>query len=65
MARSTEKSAPIPISPSEEARIAENKAFVLENMPDMLPFIRELHAEGLIDGWRAVTSCKLITESKS
>lgn len=33
---------------------------VLKTMPEMLPIIRNLHAEGLIDGWRNVKTCKLI-----
>ena len=49
-----------PITPQQEAVIEANKEFILEHMPEMLPIIRDLHAEGLIDGWRNVTRCKLL-----
>lgn len=52
-----------PLSPADEARIAETRAAVLEHMPEMLLFIRNLHAEGLIDGWRSVTRCTLLEGS--
>lgn len=48
-----------PLSPAEEARIAETRAAILEHMPEMLPIIRNLHAEGLIDGWRSVKSLSM------
>lgn len=51
--------APRPITQAEEERAAANKQFILEHMPELLPIIRELHAEGMIDGWRAVKSCTL------
>lgn len=49
-----------PITPEQEAEIEANKDFILEHMPEMLPIIRDLHAEGLISGWRNVKTCKLI-----
>lgn len=60
--RSTPKKEQKPLSPAEDARVAANKEFVLEHMPELLPIIRSLHAEGLIDGWRAVASCKRIAD---
>lgn len=50
------------LSEAEKARIGDNKAFIVEHMPEMLPMIRELHAEGLIDGWRSVKSCRVIEQ---
>lgn len=38
----------------DREQIAENRAFVMENMPELLPFIKELHAQGAISGWRNV-----------
>lgn len=58
--RSTAPAAPRPISPAEAERIAANKDFILEHMPEMLPIIRELHAEGMIDGWRSVVRSTLL-----
>lgn len=48
------------LSDQETARVAENRAFVLEHLPEFAPFIRELHSIGYIDGWRAVQNCSLI-----
>jgi len=38
----------------DREQIAANKAAVMERLPELLPFIRELHALGMIDGWRNV-----------
>lgn len=50
------------LSDEEIQRIAENKAFVREHMPELGDFIKALHAAGLIRGWRDVQNCKLINE---
>ena len=50
-----------PLTPAEEARVAENRAFVIEHMPELLPMIRSMHAEGLIDGWRSIKSCRILS----
>lgn len=42
------------LNPEEQARVARNKASVCIHMPDMVPFIKELHEAGMIDGWRGV-----------
>ena len=47
----------------DAARVEDNRRFVLEHMPELVPLIRALYAEGLIDGWRAVRNCTL-KESK-
>jgi len=49
-----------PLSAAQAARVAENKARVEAHLPEMLPFFKDLYAEGLIDGWRAVVSVRLI-----
>lgn len=56
----TAKRAPKPLSEEEQQRVAENRAMVLQHMPEAVQFIKELHAEGLIDGWRNVTRCTLL-----
>lgn len=48
------------LSEADKASIEANKDFVLEHMPDMRPFIRDLLATDQIDGWRNIKSCKLI-----
>lgn len=59
-ARPASPAAPKPITTAEEERTAVNKQLILEHMPELLPMIRDLHAEGLIDGWRNICNCKLI-----
>lgn len=49
-----------PLSEAEEARVADNKDFILTHMPEMLPIIRDLLAADLVDGWRSIKTCNLI-----
>lgn len=42
------------ISHEERARIAQNVIAVKEMLPEMVPFLQGLHAEGMIEGWRDV-----------
>lgn len=56
---------PETLSPAEEARIADNRDLVLEHMPEMLQIIRNLHAEGLIDGWRNIKQVRLLDEAEN
>lgn len=58
--RSTPPAAQKALTPADDARVAANKNFVLDHMPELLPLIRDLHAEGMIDGWRAISNCNLI-----
>jgi hypothetical protein len=48
-------SPPGPLSDADIARIQETKAFVTQNMPDMIPIIKDLVDQGVIHGWRNVT----------
>ena len=52
------------LSDAEIERIAQNRDFVKEHIPEIVDLIKELHAAGMIDGWRSVRNCKLI-ESES
>lgn len=51
--------APRALSEAEEERVAENRAFILTHLPELVPFIKDLHAVGLVDGWRAVQNCRI------
>ena len=42
------------LNSSQTERIAANRAAVHAQMPELVPVIGELHAIGLIDGWRDV-----------
>lgn len=42
------------LSENERLRIANNKAVILESLPELVPLIRSLVAVGLIEGWRNV-----------
>lgn len=63
--RSTSPAAPKALAPADDARAAVNKQFIREHMPEIIPTIRDLHAEGLIDGWRAITHCRFTQEIAS
>lgn len=52
------------LSVKEQATVAENRAEIHEYMPEMLPIIKEMHAAGLIDGWRSVVKVELLKEGK-
>lgn len=41
---------------TDPAKIAANRAFIHERMPDALGFIGDLHKMGMISGWRNVTT---------
>lgn len=43
-----------PIDDDERARIAANVELHKKHLPEFAPLIKELHAVGLIDGWRAI-----------
>ena len=52
--RGATKKPPAPIDDAERARIAGNVAGLREQCPELVPFFKDLHAEGLVDGWRAI-----------
>jgi hypothetical protein len=60
VAQPVSRQASAPLTEAEEARIAENRDLILEHMPEMLPIIRNHHAEGNIDGWRSVINFRFI-----
>lgn len=47
---------------SAEERAQATRALIKQHLPEAVPFIRELHQLGMIDGWRNVHSFRLITE---
>lgn len=51
-----------PLSKAEQEKVAANRAAVYEHMPDMLPFFKDLHEAGMIDGWRGVGEVELLKE---
>ena len=42
------------LTPAEKDAVMETKAMVEQFAPEIIPFIRELHNEGMILGWRSV-----------
>lgn len=62
VAHATKASAPRPLTAADEARIAANREFILEHMPEMLDIIRDHHAVGNIDGWRNIDACRMLTD---
>lgn len=49
---------------AEQELIARRRAAVYQHMPDMLPFFKELHEAGMIDGWRGVGDVVLLNEGE-
>ena len=49
-----EAHAPIP-SDAERDRAIETRRLVYQYMPEIVPFIKELHGLGMLQGWRCVT----------
>lgn len=62
VAPATKAAAPRPLTAADEARIAANREFILEHMPEMLAIIRDHHAAGNIDGWRAIDACRMLAD---
>ena len=49
------KQAAIPeLTPEEKDAVMETKAMVEQFAPEIIPFIKDLHKEGMILGWRSV-----------
>lgn len=48
------------LSEAEQAVVAGNRAAVHAHLPELVPFIKELHEAGMIDGWRGVSEVKLL-----
>ena len=48
-----------PLSEVEHARIKATVAVIKERCPELHQMIKELHAMGMIDGWRSVTITKV------
>ena len=49
-----------PIDAAEHARIAANIKLHKKHLPEFAPFVKELHAVGLIDGWRAIQHIEIL-----
>lgn len=47
-----------PVSEAERIRITETIAILKEKVPEVVTMVKEMHALGMIDGWRAVTITK-------
>ncbi|WP_062113090.1 hypothetical protein [Collimonas pratensis] len=47
-----------PLSEAEHARIKKTVAVVKAKAPELVAVIKDLHALGMIDGWRSVTITK-------
>jgi hypothetical protein len=48
-----------PLSEEEHERIKGTVAIIKERCPELHQMIKELHAAGMIDGWRSVTITKV------
>ncbi len=57
--------APAELSDDESDLVARRREDFLTLMPDAYPFFRDLHANGLIDGWRAVCWVRPLEDSEA
>jgi len=62
---SSRSKAPAELSDDESDLVASRREAFLTLMPDAYPFFRDLHANGLIDGWRAVCWVRPLADSES
>jgi hypothetical protein len=51
------------LSNAEQESVAQRRAAVHKHLPEVVPFIKELHAGGLFAGWRGVGEVELIGPS--
>jgi len=47
-------SAPKPLTDAERERVAETIVQVRALVPGLVPLVKDLHALGMFDGWRAI-----------
>lgn len=58
----TARTSPQPLCDAERDLVAKNRDLVIVHMPELVPLIHELHALGMIPGWRAVKRIKIFEE---
>lgn len=51
-----ERHAPPPLSEAEKLAIAQRVNLVKKHIPEAMDFIKDLHALGMVDGLRCITS---------
>jgi len=49
------------LTEEEKSQIAERRAMVHSHLPELVPFIKELHERGAVDGWRCVRKVEIFT----
>lgn len=57
--------APAKLSDNESDLVARRREDFLTLMPDAYPFFLDLHANGLIEGWRAVCWVRPLEDSEA
>ena len=53
------------LTAQEEARAAEMAALHKQHLPEYVPMLKELHALGMIDGWRSIVSIEVLEKKES
>lgn len=59
-----EAQAPRPLTDAEAERVAFNRQQIIDHVPGAVSVIKDLHAAGLIDGWRAVIDVQILPEAQ-
>jgi uncharacterized protein involved in copper resistance len=57
-----ERRPPPELSDEQKAAIAERARLVKQHIPEMMDFVRALHAEGMVDGLRCIESVTVFEE---
>ncbi len=55
---------PPPLTKQETAKVQRNVGLMREHCPEVESFIKALHAEGMIDGYRAIVSVTKLRRAK-
>jgi len=53
---------PRPLGEAEKEAVAERARQLKQHLPEAMDFLKELHAEGLVDGLRAIVSVTVFEE---
>jgi hypothetical protein len=53
---------PPELSDEQKAAIAERARLVKQHIPEMMDFVKALHAEGMVDGLRCIESVTVFEE---
>ena len=51
-----------PLTEDEREQVQKNRALVHEHLPELVPWIAELHKENMLPGWRGVVKVTIFNK---